>query len=87
MTKRKIAISVDSDVYQSAEKLRKATNESRSAVYERAMIQWLADHQRGALARQYVDGYRCHPETKTEVAAARAAALSTLDVERWDEEG
>ncbi|MCH7473340.1 MAG: hypothetical protein IH876_08545 [Gemmatimonadetes bacterium] len=87
MAKRKIAISVDSDVYKSAEQLRKATNESRSAVYERAMIQWLADHERGALTRQYVDAYKCYPETKAEVAAARAVALSILGVERWDEEG
>ena len=85
--RRKIAISVSSDVFREAEELRKATGETRSAVYERAVAALLAERSRIEQCRRYVDGYRRRPETRTEVAVAQVAALTALAAEPWDEEG
>src|SRR5881394_4193191 len=83
MTKvrRKVAVSVSPDVLAAAERLRKHTGESRSAVFERALHGLLASVQRRARARRYVAGYRTHPERRAEVKAALAAALEALAAE------
>jgi len=87
MTKvrRKVAVSVSPDVLAAAERLRKHTGESRSAVFERALHGLLAAVQRSERARRYVAGYRTHPERRAEVKAALAAALEALAAEPWDE--
>lgn len=84
---RKIAISVSPEVLAAAERVRKQTGESRSAVFERALVGLVVAQQRAERSRQYVEGYRRAPERPTEVAAALAAALATLAGEPWDEAG
>ena len=87
MTKvrRKVAVSVSPDVLAAAERLRKHTGESRSAVFERALHGLLATVQRSERARRYVAGYRAHPERRGEVKAALATALEALAAEPWHE--
>lgn len=87
MTKvrRKVAVSVSPDVLAAAERLRKRTGESRSAVFERALHGLLAAVQRSERAGRYVAGYRRHPERGGEVKAALSAALEALAAEPWDE--
>ena len=82
---RKIAISISPDALAAAERVRKRTGESRSAVFERAVTGLVAAEQRAERARRYVDGYRRKPEGTSAVAAALATALVTLGAERWDE--
>ncbi len=86
-TRRKIAISVSADILAAADRLVKEAGESRSAVYERALRMYLAQRQRAEESRRYVCGYREHPETVSEIAAALGAALPGLTAEPWDEAG
>jgi len=87
MTKvrRKVAVSLSPDVLAAAERLRKQTGESRSAVFERALNGLLAAVQRSERTGRYLEGYRRYPERGGEVKAALAAALEALAAEPWDE--
>jgi hypothetical protein len=82
--RRKIAISVGAEVLEAAERLRRRTRESRSAVFERGLVALLSAERRAALSRQYVDGYRRAPERQPDIAAALAAATALLATEPWD---
>lgn len=88
MRKRgKVAVTIAADVLAEAERERKRTGESRSAVFERALSVYLAGQRRAAAARHYVGGYRRHPERAAEVRAAAATAMTVLAAEPWDAEG
>jgi len=82
----KIAITIANELLAEAERLRKKTGESRSAVFERALAAYLADGHRTEAARRYVDGYRRRPERPAEAGAALAMALDALAAEPWDAE-
>lgn len=85
MTKRrKVAISISAEALAAAERLRKHTGESRSAVFERALHGLAAEARRAERSRRYVDGYRRRPEGRHEVTAALRAAMTALATERWD---
>ena len=85
MRKRgKVAVTIAADVLAEAERERKRTGESRSAVFERALTVYLAGQHRAAAARRYVDGYRRAPERAADVRAAIATALPALAEEPWD---
>ncbi len=83
----KVAITIASELLAEAERLRKKTGESRSAVFERALASYLADGQRTEAARRYVEGYRRVPERAGETAVALAASLEALAAEPWDAAG
>ena len=88
MRKRgKVAVTIAADVLAEAERERKRTGETRSAVFERALTVYLAGQNRSAAARRYVDGYRREPERAAEVRAAVATALAALAEEPWDAAG
>ena len=88
MRKRgKVAVTIAADVLAEAERERKRTGETRSAVFERALTVYLAGQNRSAAARRYVAGYRREPERAAEVRAAVATALAALDKEPWDAAG
>jgi metal-responsive CopG/Arc/MetJ family transcriptional regulator len=81
----KIAISVEHDLLEAVEALRRKTGESRSALFARAarLLLQAAGKQRAIEA--YVEGYRRHPETEAEVDQAAALARSSLPAVTWDE--
>jgi metal-responsive CopG/Arc/MetJ family transcriptional regulator len=82
----KIAVTVDPDVLARAERLRRATGESRSALVTRALAELLQpDAHRRRVAR-YVLAYRERPESAAEVEAARALAAVSLAALPWTEE-
>ena len=88
MRKRgKVAITVSADVLAEAERERKRTGESRSAVFERALKMYFTDQRAVEAARRYVDGYRRAPETAAEIRVATITAMSALAAEPWDAEG
>ncbi len=88
MRKRgKIAITIAGELLAEAERLRKRTGESRSAVFERALAAYLAEGHRAEAARRYVEAYRRRPEGRSESGAALATALPVLAAETWDAEG
>jgi metal-responsive CopG/Arc/MetJ family transcriptional regulator len=80
----KIAISLDPELLEQVERLRRRTRESRSAVFARAARMLLAEEDHRRKVRRYVDAYREHPETEAEVATAEALARASLRGVEWD---
>lgn len=79
----KIAISLPQEVLNAVEQERKATGESRSEFFRRAVEALLHRRREQHLSERYVDGYQRMPESPEEVEAARRAAGSILDEEPW----
>jgi metal-responsive CopG/Arc/MetJ family transcriptional regulator len=82
----KIAISLDTELLRSVERVREQTGESRSAVVSRALRQLTREDEHARRVLEYVQAYRATPETATEVAAARSSAKRALAALPWDEE-
>ncbi len=82
---QKIAISLDADLLRQVERIRTKTGESRSAVLARALRLLTRVEEHTRLVRDYVDGYRRHPEAPSEAAVARALAKHSLMALPWDE--
>ena len=80
----KIAITISPALLEQVERLRKRSGESRSAVFERALAQYLAAGGRAARTRQYADAYRRSPESDAEARQATARAIDALASEPWD---
>ncbi len=83
----KIAISVAGELLEKVERERKKSGETRSAVFERAVIAYFSENQRSESAKRYVDAYRREPEAASEVKAALKTAVTTLSDEPWDAKG
>jgi metal-responsive CopG/Arc/MetJ family transcriptional regulator len=83
----KVAVTIPARLLEEVERLRKRFGGSRSAVFERALVEYVAGELRAASARRYVAGYRRYPEQRTEVRAALAAAMTGLAAEQWDAAG
>jgi hypothetical protein len=83
----KVAVTVAADVLAEAERERKRTGESRSAVFERALTSFFAGRRAVEDARRYVDGYRRAPESAAEVRVVTAAAMTAFVSEPWDAGG
>ncbi len=81
----KIAISLDPALLEQAEKLRKTTGESRSALIGRALRALLRSEARARRIAEYVASYRRKPESAREVTIARRLAARALSAVEWDE--
>lgn len=81
----KIAISLDPEVLAGAERLRKQTGESRSALIARALRQLLREAETQRRRSEYVAAYRRVPETSREVALTRKLARKSVRAVAWDE--
>jgi metal-responsive CopG/Arc/MetJ family transcriptional regulator len=81
----KIAISLDADVLAAAERLRRQTGESRSALVARALRELLETAKRQQRIEEYLGAYRRIPETTREVSLARKLARKSTRGLRWDE--
>ncbi|MBN1608000.1 MAG: ribbon-helix-helix protein, CopG family [Polyangiaceae bacterium] len=82
----KVAVSLNADLLRQVERVRTRTGESRSAIVARALRLLTKEEEHARLVHQYVDGYRRHPETPPDVAAARTLAERSLAALPWDEE-
>ena len=82
--REKVAISIAAELLDAIERLRKRTGETRSAVFERALAQYVADAESAALSRRYVAAYRKHPESAREMREALTSAVHTIASEPWD---
>jgi metal-responsive CopG/Arc/MetJ family transcriptional regulator len=85
VARAKIAISLDPGVLARAEKLCRATGESRSALINRALRALVEQEAQEVRVESYVDAYRRQPETKAEVAAALSLASASLAGVAWDD--
>jgi len=82
----KVAISLDPELLARAERLRKETGESRSALVGRALRELLRAEERDRRVAEYVEAYRRVPETSREVAQVRTLARRSLAAVPWDDE-
>jgi metal-responsive CopG/Arc/MetJ family transcriptional regulator len=81
----KIAVSVDRRVLAQAERLRKATGESRSALVSRALRALLASERAAARVAEYIEAYQRIPERPAEIRTARALSRRSLAALDWEE--
>lgn len=63
----KIAISMPKKDFKLLEAIRKRMKISRSALIDRAIHYWLTKKEEEEMVRQYIDGYKRHPETPEEI--------------------
>ncbi|MDP3722776.1 MAG: ribbon-helix-helix protein, CopG family [Candidatus Omnitrophota bacterium] len=79
----KVAVSLPREQFRLAEKRRRALRVSRSAMVREAIHQWLKSFEEERAIRQYIDGYRRHPQSPQEVDAMERAAAEALRHEAW----
>jgi metal-responsive CopG/Arc/MetJ family transcriptional regulator len=82
----KVAVSLDPDLLRRAERLRRSTGETRSALVSRALRLLVERENHRARVEQYVAAYRAHPESVQEVELARVLASRAITSIDWDEE-
>ena len=63
----KVAISLPKEDFKLLEAIRKRIGISRSALIDRAIRSWLAKQEEKEMVRQYIEGYKRHPETPEEI--------------------
>ena len=80
----KIAISIPNQLVRLIEKERRKTGETRSAFIRRAIRLMFQGKEHMLQVSEYVEGYRCRPETEEEIAAAEASASELLAGEPWE---
>jgi len=81
---KKIAISIPNDLAKKVESLRKISGESRSAFISRAIKKMTRERERKEQIAKYQEGYRKHPESKEEIAFAKATSARILAEEPWE---
>jgi metal-responsive CopG/Arc/MetJ family transcriptional regulator len=82
----KVAISLDQGLFERAERLRKASGETRSALVARALRQLLRDESQTRAVAEYVEAYLRIPETATDERRARALTRKSMTALAWDDE-
>jgi metal-responsive CopG/Arc/MetJ family transcriptional regulator len=81
----KIAVSLDPELLDRAERVRRRTGESRSALVSRALRLLTREEEKAQRIVEYVRAYREHPETAEEIASIRAVAKRSLAAIPWEE--
>ena len=79
----KVAISLPERVLEAIEKERKASGESRSEFFRRAVERLLKEEREAGEIEKYVKGYKAMPESANEVKAIHQAGASVLVEEPW----
>jgi len=80
----KIAISLPDKLLRAAERKRKATRETRSQFFRRALETLLEKDRELEKERRYIEGYRKFPETEAEVAEAHQLSVAAFADEPWE---
>ena len=79
----KVAISLPKEQFRLAEKQRRLLRVSRSAMVRQALSRWLDAFKEQEAIRQYVEGYRRHPQSPHEIRAMEQASAEALTHETW----
>ncbi len=79
----KVAISMPKEVFRSVEQTRRKLKMDRSEAVVEALQAWLKEHEERELVRQYVEGYRKHPESKREAKAWTHLATEVFRRNPW----
>ncbi|MCS6936984.1 MAG: hypothetical protein NZ610_02425 [Candidatus Bipolaricaulota bacterium] len=81
----KIGVSLPKKKFSAVERMRKKLKKTRSALIAEAIDLWIAAKKEEELVRQYMAGYKKHPETKRDREEALAISQESLAYEEWDE--
>lgn len=82
----KTAVSLPSETYQKAEKIRKKLGKSRSEMVAQALAKMIKEIEIRELEERYVAAYKAMPETPAEIAELGAWPLeSPADRDEWGE--
>lgn len=79
----KVSVSLPPSILEAAERERRATGESRSEIFRRALVQLLRHAREKEAVDQYMAGYVAEPETPYEIEAADHLSQSTLAGDVW----
>lgn len=79
----KVAVSLPKAQFRVAEKRRRLLHVSRSAMVREALHQWLKAAEEQEASRQYLEGYRRHPQSPQEIDVMERAAAEALKHEAW----
>ncbi len=79
----KVAISMPKELFRSIEQVRREMKIPRSAAIVEAIRTWLKSRQEKEMIRQYVEGYRRHPE---KISTAEAKAWTKMAAEVFHKE-
>ena len=79
----KVAISLPTALLERLEALRARTGETRSAVVRRALELLLHRLDHFEAVREYVEGYRLHPETDDDLRISRPTS-EELEADAWE---
>ncbi len=77
----KTGVSLPREEYWELEKIRRKMGLSRSALFEKALSFWLKSLQEQEKIKQYIEGYKKHPESVTEIKAMEKAAAEAFSAE------
>jgi metal-responsive CopG/Arc/MetJ family transcriptional regulator len=77
----KTGISLPRDEFVMLERLRVKRGLSRSELFRQALLYWVKAIQEGKQVRQYVEGYKRHPERVSEIKAMEIAASEAFEEE------
>lgn len=77
---------MDREVLRRAERLRKATGESRSALFTRALLQLVSEAEHTERVKEYVEAYRREPERVDDAEDAHELAVRSLASIPWNDE-
>ena len=82
----KVAISLREDLLRDVERERRASGETRSEFFRRAVEALLRRERDREAIEQYIQGYLQHPETEDEVRGVEAASQEALAENPWHDE-
>ncbi len=80
----KISISLPRATLESADRERRASGESRSEFFRRAVEEYLRQKRRRERTDRYVAGYVAEPETPYEEEISEQTATDALSREPWE---
>ena len=79
----KVSVSLPVTILEAAERERRATGESRSELFRRALVELLRQAREKEAVEKYLAGYVAEPETPYETEAADQISQITLAGEPW----
>ncbi|MBI2923567.1 MAG: ribbon-helix-helix protein, CopG family [Planctomycetes bacterium] len=83
-TVERVALSLPAALLRRVEALRRITGLTRSGLIREALEGYLRAARRRRRVATYLEGYARRPETRAEIAAARASAARLLASEPWE---
>ena len=86
MPAKKIAITVEATLLARAERVRRRTAESRSAMFARVLRTLLTEEEHARRVAEYVEAYRRLPETPPEIRWVDELSAASLAEVAWEDE-